>query len=464
MYRDSMEDPALLDNLIKLVPENDLRPLLEEFAKTHSDIRNILSLRYEGGGDRKQVGALKRKVYGFIPTKKAYKSHRADAEYECSVKMEEFLDEYGNQLLENEQYAEAFEVTAYLIGLVKHEQVMDEEHFFCNVADHCTAIWTVVLNHCSKEFKLTMLSILEEYLRSPGVDYDVFESVNAFLDNNFREKESCEIRLSWLEKDIKKLEKHQKIYNYAISNLDHALKMKLDYMCGAKMLKKDIQKVYDKYYKYHSVRLHEIKSLEKEGRYDDAISLALTSKETDFIPFEIMENMRALIDLYEDIGDMEAYKAEMLAYLFEENFWPEEKDLYGLKKLCTDEEWMRYCDKMLEDDRYEHIWDKILLINEQYDKLFAVVSSIRDLDKVLEYENIFKERYPEETRDLIAKNMLKAQPGWTFPVFDKSFLTNLYKIASYPDGDKKAKEVADKLRQMYFYDKKSLKLLSETGF
>lgn len=456
-----------LEETIEKIPEEELRILLKELAEQNDEIYNMILTRYAVRIDEKQMNRLKQEVdnivyqygdrSGFIDYRNAW---------DFTSALQDFLNENVETLIERNCYLQAFEMTNYVFKIIGNIDIDDSDGGTSYVADICYEKWKKILENCNDEEKNKLFSW---FLSHQGCGYviDYMEDyMEEFLMNEFQNREMLERKLKSLDEMIEKQKSSTdggSTWSVHYGYQDNVLK-RLEIMKKLNYSDEEIKEYRKKNRQFSAVRKLEIQENLACGNINQAIEILQESKNLDIgYPGLISEYSKQLIDLYEKHFDKKAYKKELLFYIFE---CPQNDLVYinKLKAICTDEEWRKYRERILESNKNYYIQYPLMEAEGLYERMLENMKNELFIYRLDEYEKVLKKIYPEQVRDIYISYLYKESERSSDRKRYKEWMRYLKKIKGYPDGKEKAKEIAEKWRAMYYRRTAMMDELRKAGF
>ena len=188
---------------------------------------------------------------------------------------------------------------------------------------------------------------------------------------------------------------------------------------------------------------------QRNGRIEEEIELLEESKKLDEkLPGLVEEYSRKLIELYHDMGKMNEYKKELIFYIF--NCKPRQLDYVDkLKEMCSKEEWEDYREKILASESGEAIRHELMNKESLHERLLEEILKEGDAYQLDKYEEVFKDRFPEQMRDGYIQYVERQVEHTANRVRYMELIRYLKKIENYPDGEEMAKEIVAEWKEKY---------------
>lgn len=456
-----------LEETIAKIPEAELRKLVKELAGSDDEIRNIILTRYAVRIDAKQMKRLKQEVdnivyqygdrSGFIDYRNAW---------EFTSALEDFLNEKVDVLIERNCCAQAFEMTNYVFEIIGNIDMDDSDGGTSQVANICYEKWETILKNCSEEEKNKMFSWFISHQASGYVIDYMEDYMEEFLLNEFQNREMLEKKLRSLDEIIEKQETSTdsgSTWSARYGYQNNILK-RLEIMEKLNYSEEEIKEYRKKNWKFSAVRGLEIKEKIENGDIDQAVKILQESKILDSAYAGLVAGYsEQLIALYEKQSDKEAYKNELLFYIFECS----QNNLVHINKLkaiCKDSEWKQYREQILQNHNNYCIRYPLMETEGLYERMLESLKQESFIYILDQYEKTLKKKFPERVRDIYISYVHKEAARTTDRKRYKELMRYLKKINGYPGGKEKTKEIAKEWRAVYYRRSAMMDEMRKAGF
>lgn len=456
-----------LEDIIEIIPEEELRALIGQLADSDNKIKNLILTSYAPKIDVKQINRLKQEVddiiyrygdrAGFIDYRNAWGFTR---------EIGTFLGERTDILIERGCYSQAFEITNYVFQKIGNIDMDDSDGGTSVIADTCYEIWEQILKNSSEEEKEDMFQWFVEH-QTGGYVIDYFEEyISNFLMNEFHDTEMLKKKLEELDKIIEQQKasaesKERWGSYYGLEN--HILK-RLEIMEELGCSEKEISEYRKENWQFSEVRKLEIQEQISKGNIAQAIAVLRESKEMDReYPGLVACYSEQLIALYGKQGDTGAYKKELKTYVFtcsQRNL----DYIKKLKKVSSQSEWEKYRERILEGGNGYQIYYPLLEFEGMYERMLESIRKGKSVYFLDQYEKLLKKKFPEQVRDIYISYICSRAERTSDRKQYKELMYYLKKLKTYPDGKKKAKEIAAGWRSAYYRRSAMMDELQKAGF
>ncbi len=456
-----------LEEIIERIPEEELRFFVKGIAAQNSEIRNTLMTRYAVKIDEKQMDLLKQGVGQLVweyGDRSGYIDYRNALDF-CWA-LENYLEEKGNTLIERKCYGQAFELTNYVFKTIGNIDIDDSDGGTAQVANACYDKWKEILENCSEEEKNEMFSWFMSHLSCDYVVDYMEDYMEDFLTHEFQNREMLEKMLKDLDKKIEMQTSSTDCGSTwsARYGYENNIIKRLEFMERLDLPAEEIREYRRQHWRFSAVRELEIQENLDNGNLGEAIRILQESKILDKeYPGLVARYSEQLISIYETQTDKEAYKKELLYYVFE---CPQNNlvHIYKLKEVCTDKEWEDYREQILKNPKNYNILYPFMEKEGMYESMLECIRKetfIYNLDK---YEKVLKEKFPEQVRDIYISYLHHEAERAGNRKRYRELMKYLKKIRRYPGGKEKASEIAENWRGMYYRRTAMMDEMRKAGF
>ena len=252
-----------------------------------------------------------------------------------------YLESKTNQLFDNEQYYDAFELAKYAF-IELSDCDIDDDGQIAMISDVCYKIWQrAVADGSDVERELIKNWFLEHFDDGTVVDY-MEDILQDFIRYELASKDELEEEIEHLDKLIEESGESGECksvfsshYGYSIEAIE--LRMILMKRLGAS--EEEIDRFRRKHMNFQSVRKYYLKKAQEEGDAEEEIRLLKQGKKLDSESAYLVHSYsQRLIELYHKQKDYQQEKAErredFLTYQLSTM-----EDFRGYRKMCSDDEW-----------------------------------------------------------------------------------------------------------------------------
>lgn len=459
---DQAEDE--LEEIIENIPETELRSFVKQLAGQDDEIRNTLMTRYAVRIDEKQMCRLKEGVdqivweygdrSGFVDYRNAWDFTR---------EMDSYLEDKADTLMERNCWRQAFELTNYVFKTIGNVDIDDSDGGTTQVANTCYDKWKEILENCTEEVRDEMFKWFTSHLACDYViDYKE-EYMEEFLTHEFRNREMLEKKMAYLDEMIERQTDCGNMWSARYGYENNILK-RLEIMDQLGYPEKEIREYHRKHWRFSTVREMEIQEDIERGELDEAVRILKESKELDReYPGLVARYSEQLVSIYEAQADKKAYKEELQYYVLE----CPQHDLAHIQKLkavCTETEWGRYREQILQSRNSYSIQYSFMESEGMYERMLQCMQKEQLIFNVDKYENALKKKFPEQVRDIYISYVHKQAERTGDRKRYRELMQYLKKIRRYPGGKEKAAEIAENWRALYSRRSAMMDELQKAGF
>lgn len=456
-----------LEEIIERIPEEELRFFVKGIAAQNSEIRNTLMTRYAVKIDEKQMDLLKQGVGQLVweyGDRSGYIDYRNAWDF-CWA-LENYLEDKVDTLIDRKCYWQAFELTNYVFRTIGNIDIDDSDGGTAQVANACYDKWKEILENCSEEEKNEMFSWFISHLSCDYVVDYMEDYMEDFLTHEFQNREILEKMLKDLDKRIEMQTSSTDCGSTwsARYGYENNIIKRLEFMERLDLPAEEIREYRRQHWRFSAVRELEIQENLDNGNLGEAIRILQESKILDKeYPGLVARYSEQLISIYETQTDKEAYKKELLYYVFE---CPQNNlvHIYKLKEVCTDKEWEDYREQILKNPKNYNILYPFMEKEGMYESMLECIRKetfIYNLDK---YEKVLKEKFPEQVRDIYISYLHHEAERAGNRKRYRELMKYLKKIRRYPGGKEKASEIAENWRAMYYRRTAMMDEMRTAGF
>lgn len=464
-FKNVKEAQEQLKKAIESIPVEDLRQKLFEAAWKDSSLRNYLLTKYMPITLNHLV-KLKREVDeiayhysdrgGFINYHYAY-------DYTCALS--DFLDSNIPVFIEKGNLMEAFDLVNYVFCEAGNRELDDSDGGICLVADRCYTYWKNILAACDDKGKKTLFDWFMRHRENYVVDY-MEDYINDFLRDEFEDEELLREKMRVLDDMISQKENDSEsgyFYSVHYGKMQNILE-RISIMKKLNYSKAEIAEYRKQYRNFHEIRGLEIAEYIDERDYESAIRVLQESKVLDKQWHGLLSNYsEKLMMIYEEIGNSQEYKKELLFCIFEIKMCNADH-LLKLKTFCTDEEWEKYREEFLVSDSNYQVRFELMEREGLFQRLLDEVAKMNHIYVLDNYEKELKKNFPQEVRNLYVQFVQEEMSRASSRKFYREYVGYLRKIAAYPDGKRVAKEIADEWKMKYKRRSAMMDELRKVGF
>ena len=455
----SSEDIA---NVIQGISEDNLRAFLLELCSEDERIKNRVLLKYSASVSGTQLMNLQQELeeiserysdrYGYI-------SWDRTAEYEFEIV--DFLDDNVTILVERNCVMEAFELLKETLSHVGEQDFDDSNGTSSEIASFIYACFTSVLKAGSPTEKETIFNWFEARIKANDVPEYAEDMISDFFDNEFHEKEFLLRKLKIFEPKGElppETDWHAR-YRYK-RNLVRVWRI----MAELNYSEAQLQEYAKQYWQLPEIREEMVKRAVRLGNLTEAAEILQESKELDAGHAGLVqEHSRALIDLYQNMGDITAQKRELEFQIFscgQSNL----QYVLMLKNLSEQDEWERVRERILTARSCAAIHLPLMESEGMMERLLQGVMKSKSVFTLERYEDTLRKLFPEQIRDGYAEYVIGAAESASNRKEYNHLVRYLKKIRRYPDGVQISAKIAKEWRTTYSRRRAMMDELNKGGF
>lgn len=226
----------------------------------------------------------------------------------------------------------------------------------------------------------------------------------------------------------------------------------------------EISNYRKQYRNFSTIRCLEVQEYLERRKFEDAIRVLLESKELDRDYAGLLSQYsRQLIDIYRETGQEEDYRREP-EYQIITCAQSDLSYVEMFKKLCDEEEWIRYREKILESKTAWSIKYQLTEREGLYERLLKEIINSGYVYSLDQYEKVLKKQFPEKVRDAYITYVQRNAERVSDRKHYKELVQYLKKIKKYPDGEKRAKKAAEEWKALYRRRPAMMDELRKAGF
>lgn len=449
-------------NVIQGISEDNLRAFLLELCSEDERIKNRVLLKYSASVSGTQLMNLQQELeeiserysdrYGYI-------SWDRTAEYEFEIV--DFLDDNVTILVERNCVMEAFELLKETLSHVGEQDFDDSNGTSSEIASFIYACFTSVLKAGSPTEKETIFNWFEARIKANDMPEYAEDMISDFFDNEFHEKEFLLRKLKIFEPKGElppETDWHAR-YRYK-RNLVRVWRI----MAELNYSEAQLQKYAKQYWQLPEIREEMVKRAVRLGNLTEAAEILQESKELDAGHAGLVqEHSRALIDLYQNMGDITAQKRELEFQIFscgQSNL----QYVLMLKNLSERDEWECIRERILTARSCAAIHLPLMESEGMMEHLLQGVMKSKSVFTLERYEDTLRKLFPEQIRDGYAEYVIGAAESASNRKEYNHLVRYLKKIKRYPNGTQIAAKIAKEWRTTYSRRRAMMDELNKGGF
>lgn len=446
------------ERVIDRLSEEQIRQLLLRLVKVDPYARELIELVIQAPLSEKEKKQWVRDLQAMANNAKdRYGFIDYDAAYSFCCALVEYLDDHVPGLLEGEHIVEAFELVCLVFDTAVTQEMDDSAGGLSMVCTACMHEWEEILECASLEQQ-------EDMFRWFCAEYQTDDTAQMFLCEYVFEAawkpELVPRLLEFLDEQIKLCENDKQSEYYLAELVLHRA-----HWMEQTGTSSSVCWAYLQNYRYLSdIRKLEIEQAKQEGDWPHMIALLKESKQLDADKLGLLSHYsRQLIDIYERLSDRDALREELEYYLF--TFLQHDlKYAEKLKAILTDAEWTEMRERLL-NSRTMLYQEQLLLYQEGlFDRLMEQIEEEMDIRELERYEEVLLKEFPQRCIAVYERQLALAMRNASDRKAYRAAVQMLSKLKKYPEGEGKARKIAQSWRMAYPRRKSMLDELAKAGF
>ena len=451
-----------ITNIIQRIPEESLRAFLLELCSEDERIKNRVLLKYSTSVSKVQLMNLQQELeeiseqysdrHGFINWERT-------TEYEMAIV--DFLDNNVKILIERDCIMEAFELLKDTLKRVGEQDLDDSDGTTSEIASFIYAWFASVLKAGSPTEKETIFNWFEARIKANDMPEYAEDMISDFFDNEFHEETFLLRKLKLLEPKGELPSKTDWHAHYRYKrNLVRVWKIleELNYS------EAQLQEYAKQYWQLSEIREEMVKRAVRLGNLTEAAEILQESKELDAeYAGLVQEHSRALIGIYQNMGDITAQKRELEFQIFscrQSNL----QYVFMMKELSEQDEWECIRERILTASSCSAIHLPLMESEGMMERLLQGVMKSQSVFILERYEDTLRKLFPEQIRDGYVAYVTGAAESASNRKEYNHLVRYLKKIRRYPDGVQISAKIAKEWRTTYSRRRAMMDELNKGGF
>ena len=336
------DKPISIDELISKADRSLLERILVNLAAGDEQTESRIRVMLAGVSDSADIEELEREIDNIFY---AYSDRGGYINYHSAMDfcddLISYLESKSNQLFDNDQYYDAFELAKYAYIELGNCDI-DDDGEIAMISDICYKIWQRAVSDASDVERVLIKNWFVEHSDDGTVVDYMEDTLQDFLRYELASKDELKEEIEHLDKLIEESGESGKCnsvfsshYGYAIEAIE--LRMILMKRLGAS--EEEIDRYRRKHMNFQSVRKYYLKKAQEEDDAEEEIRLLKQGKKLDSESAYLVHSYsQRLIELYHEQKDYQQEKAErredFLAYQLSTI-----EDFRGYRKMCSEDEW-----------------------------------------------------------------------------------------------------------------------------
>lgn len=376
------QEEEVRDFLIQLLSQDELL-----FAKFRAFVSHEVT--------RADMQAYKKQVSGVV--KKYLGRDRFISYQEASA----FTDEMGafltgpvQDMLDDQNYMEAFELTSYVFMEAGGVDIDDSDGGLGMLMEQCAEIWNEILECADAQTERKIYRWITKHLDGEVTDYMEDYMEQALMDG-FSGREYLEEKLAYTERKAQEEKQHADSWNARYHTQKWAMyHIRLMEEAGAAM--QEILCYCKEHWECAQVREYYINRCMEQKDYDQAIAALKESLAMDAgMPGLTRQFGARLKEAYRVSGRQEEYRQQLWQLATKDNAGSLE-DFRELKSLYAAKEWAQVREELFSALPAGAHVERFYQEEALYDRLLDFVLQARGLYAAQQYEEVLKEHYPQQ--------------------------------------------------------------------
>lgn len=437
-----------IDKLVEEADEIEVRDFLKDILKKDEKLLNIFKIKFQKGILPRDIKYYKNQINSIFGSYRGYDDFiDYKNAWDFILELEEILENDIEAMLAKDQLKEAFELTNYIFIRLGDQDMDDSDGGTGEIASICLEIWEEILDKSDMELKREIFKWFIDHLDGSVIDY-MEDYIEQIIFDDFKENEFTEPKLIFIDNKIDKYKKDEDswISSYKLGQL---VLHRINIMEENKVDQNIIEEYYKDNLDINEIRKDYIDICIDRKDYDMAVKLLKEGKEKgkDW-PGLVLDYSLILKDLYKEMGKDKLYEEELWRLVLD--YKAGDLDLYKeLKSIYGDKEWINEREKVFSKlSPYQGV-DKLYELEGLYDRLINLVLNSRDLYKLMEYEEVLKDIYPEELLNKYENTVETMARNTSDRAYYRKIVSILRRIKKYPKGEEKVDKIVSNWRLIY---------------
>ena len=319
--------------------------------------------------------------------------------------LSEYMKGHVRSFLKEHFVVEAFELSIYVFSVLKDLDLDNSDGYISMLCLDCFQVWKELFG-LSNDFEKNYMFGKFLSMRFDDDFLEFFpELIDEFLLFVYEDQNLLKAKLDEVDHDIEACHgKFHNVYRMAFDSL-HIVLFRLELMERLGFSEEDLLEFRLKFRFVPEVRRLEIEECVKKGCLKDAIGL-LNGAKDEFRedPIWFKNFSEDLICLYEILGCDREYKEALISYV-NSIFLVNLDFVHRLKRVCSEKEWLKLVDVILENIQYDYLKCQFLCEEKLYDRLMDLLESLNDIRLVELYEQVLKYKFSDRLIPLYKKHL-----------------------------------------------------------
>lgn len=421
-----------LAKAISALSEEQLRLLLTDAAKKHSDIWDRITLmgkkevdssvRKRWTADLREISRRASDRHGFIDY-----YHASDYTSElCS-----YLDEAIAPLLENQLVMDAFDLVGMVFTEAVSQEMDDSDGGLSFVVSSCQEYWENLIPAPEAD-QAKMLDWFQSQIRrfSGDIGEDFLWPV---VFEHFTEPKLLPKILAMLDKQIKSANEY---------SLERLVAQRIGLMKEIGNSAAEVDAYRKKFWEHPFIRKQELDRLEAEKQWKEVLELLRECERLDAEDrYLLAEYSVRRIRILKQSGPEWVWLTALKRYIFA---FPQRDMTYisQLKQAVSADQWPKLLRQLFQNENTRGLRRELQLSEGMLEQMMAELEASRHPYELGKYEKELRKVYPERVRDLLLKQLdNQMRQASTRGAYART-AQELKRLYGYPEGREKAAELA----------------------
>lgn len=421
-----------LTKAIDALSERQLRSFLLDAAKKHSDVGDRIimigktkvdsSARKRWAADLREITLEASDRHGFIDYYHA-------SNY--TTELFGYLNEKSAPLLENRMIMDAFDLVGMVFVEAMSQQIDDSDGSLSIVVSHCQEYWKDLIPAPEADQAKMLDWFLAQIRRFSGdVGGDLLWPV---VLETFTNAKLLSKILAMLDKKIKSANDHE---------LEYLIKQRISFMERMGASTEEMDAYRREFWKFPFIRKQELDRLEAGEKWKETLVLLRECEQIDADnPRLLSEYSERRVRIRKQVGPEWAFLNALKRHIFG---FPQRDLTYilELKRAVSAEQWPELLKQLFENENTHALRHELQLNEGMLGQLMAEMEANSYAYNLAKYEKVLRKVYPERVRDLRIKQLDEQMRRASSRGAYLRIVQALKFLNGYPDGRKKAAELA----------------------
>lgn len=423
---------SALTRAISELSEEQLRLLLTDAAKKHSDIWDRITLIGKNTVDplvRKRWSADLHEITRRASDRHGFIDYRHASDY--TSELCGYLDEAIAPLLENRLVMDAFDLVGMVFAKAMSQEIDDSDGGLSFVASNCHEYWNDLIPAPEAD-QARMLDWFQSQIRrlSGDIGEDFLWPVvfACFTDTKLLPK-----ILGMLDTQIKSANKY---------SLKWLVTQRIELMKKSGATNAEVDAYRKEFWEYPFIRRQDLDRLEAEKQWNEALELLRECEKMDAEDRNLLaEYSVRKIRILKQSGPERVWLDTLKQYIFS---FPQRDLTYisELKQAVPANQWAGLLQELFQNENTRRLRRELQLSEGMLEQMMAEMEASRHPYELWKYEKELRKVYPERVRDLLLKQLDNQMRQASARGAYARTVQELKRLYGYPEGREKAAELA----------------------